>query len=507
MAHPTRWRFSSVAGIFAVVALAANAAESGPRVSSDAFSFETVVNLARETAGKPFEARQSPDRADAPALDYENYRAIHYRPEYALWNDAPAGYQLQFYHCGYLFSHPVAINTVENGTIRPVLYKPELFDYGNPTRQKKAEATPGFGGFRVHAVRGPADNREALSFLGASYFRGAPRAGTFGASGRGLAVNIGLGKAEEFPEFRVFWIERPRAGTPLSIFALLDSPSVTGAYRFDCEADETTALSIETYLYFRSDVENIGIAPLTSEFFYGENQPPPAPDAHARPEVHDSDGLLVAAGSGEVLWRPLINPVVNRTYSFAGEMPRGFGLVQRDRDPSHYADANAPEKRANIWVEPSEGFSRGAVRLLELAATAEWSDNIAAYWTPDESPKAGAHLHLKYRLLFALEGPAQMRSVKVVRTLRSFPAPNRARYDIDFAGDAVAQLPSDELWEPVVSATPGELTSVKIGAPESGARRVSFDVTRAEHAPITLRAFIRSRQNAVSETWTDTWEP
>ncbi|MBZ4307301.1 glucan biosynthesis protein, partial [Mycobacterium tuberculosis] len=76
-------------------------------------------------------------------------------------------------------------------------------------------------------------NDEIVRMLGANYFRVLGQGQVYGLSARGLAIDTALPSGEEFTRFRDFCIERPKATDKrLTIYALLDSPRATGAYRF-----------------------------------------------------------------------------------------------------------------------------------------------------------------------------------------------------------------------------------------------------------------------------------
>src|SRR5690606_6231405 len=111
----------------------------------------------------------------------------------------------------------------------------------------------------------------------------------------------------------------------LVIYALLDSPTLTGAYRFDVRPGAITQVEVSSKLHFRRAPQKLGIAPLTSMFLYGES-PGSRRFDDFRPEVHDSDGLMIHTGKGEWLWRPLVNPRELRVSRFLDDSPRGFGL-------------------------------------------------------------------------------------------------------------------------------------------------------------------------------------
>ena len=126
-----------------------------------------------------------------------------------------------------------------------------------------------------------------------------------------------------------------------------------------------------------------------------------------RPRVHDSDGLLMHAGSGEWLWRPLRNPMKIETSAFQDRNPRGFGLLQRERDFAVYQDLEAHyEQRPSAWVEPVGDWGAGSVVLLEMPSDIETNDNIVAFWEPKDGPKPGEPFDFAYRLHWYADNPA-----------------------------------------------------------------------------------------------------
>ena len=208
-----------------------------------------------------------------------------------------------------------------------------------------------------------------MVFLGASYFRLLGRGHLYGLSSRGLAVDVGLDRGEEFPAFREFWLVRPEPdAATLTFYALLDSPSVTGAYRFDLAPGAPTTLGVDARLHARRDIDKLGVAPMSSMFLYDQNQRPRFDDF--RPQVHDSDGLLVRTADDEWIWRPLNNTLGVQVTTVHDETPRGFGLVQRDRRFDNYLDLEASyHRRPSEWValDLDEGdWGCGRCRVVDV---------------------------------------------------------------------------------------------------------------------------------------------
>ena len=326
-------------------------AQTAPPGEAQPFSFERLIQRARDMAGQPFQPSPRVPQFLAD-LGYDEHRQIRFRPDHAVWANSP-GYRLQFFHPGSYFVEPVHVYTVEAGVAHEVLYHPDMFDFGPNKFPEPLPVDLGFAGFRVHyPLNGTAEHDDLLVFLGASYFRALAKGTPYGLSARGLALNTGLGRPEEFPRFTHFWVERPaQPFEPLIIYALLDSESVVGAYRFDVSPRERTVMDVDASLFFRADVEQVGLAPLTSMFYFGENDRVGIDDW--RPQVHNSQGLSVWRGSGELTWRPLVNPTELRLSVFSGENPRGFGLLQRDREFSSYEDLeHRYDLRPHLWIEP-----------------------------------------------------------------------------------------------------------------------------------------------------------
>ena len=470
------------------------------------FSFERLIQRARDMAQQAYQPRpQVP--AELAQLTYDQHRQIRFRPEYSVWSNLP-GYQLQFFHPGSYFREPVHIYVVRDGQAREILYDSALFDFGPNRIEEHLKSDMGFAGFRVHyPLNGTAELDDLLVFLGASYFRALARGSRYGLSARGLALNTGLGRPEEFPTFTHFWVERPQQTfEPLVIYALLDSPSVVGAYRFDVAPRERTIMDVDASLFFRADVQQVGIAPLTSMYFFGANDRLGVDDY--RSEVHDSDGLSIWRATGEALWRPLVNPETLRVSVFADENPRGFGLLQRARSYQVYGDLDARfDRRPNLWVEPKGAWGAGSVRLIEIPIQEETHDNIVAFWTPQEPVTAGHELRVAFSLVWSLQPPLETGLMFVLSThvgLGGEPGGDRPaesrKVVIEFAPPG-EPAPADALPQAVLECHNGECSAATVRANEvTGGYQVTFDV-RLGGSPVELRCFLSRDDKPVSETW------
>ena len=475
---------------------------------SSPFTVSWLRQRVRELAANPFE----PIKGDLPPaltdIDYAHYHDIRFRADQALWRDLDLTFEAQFFHLGYQYREPVHIFDVVDGVAREVVYAPALFDYGKSGIDPAGLAALGFSGFRLHYPINRPDYRDEVAvFQGASYLRCLGRGEGFGLSARGLAVNTALPEGEEFPSFRSFWLERPLPGAAeIKLHALLDSPSVAGAYSFAIRPGETTVVEATAFLVARSAIKLVGLAPLTSMYFYGENDRQGVDDY--RPEVHDSDGMAIWHASGEWLWRPLINPAELAITSFGGDAPRGFGLLQRDRDFGSYEDLYThPERRPTLWVEPLAGWGRGEVRLIEIPSDQEIHDNIVAFWVPEKPAAAGDVLEISYRLHWGETAPFQPPGAIVQATrIGRGKADNARRFAVDFAGGELPRLPPDASIEAIVSASSGQIGEVIVQKnPPIGGWRALFDFVPADDNPADLRCFLRQQDKFLSETWSYRW--
>ena len=497
----TRVRRARIAGGALILAFA-------PAVAC-AFDFEEVAHRAQQLAAQPYRPQKVELPKELQGIDYDHFRDIRFRPEDALWRDARLPFEVAFFHMGLYFDKPVRINEVSGNTVRQIRFDPALFDYGANKFDPQHMRGLGFAGFRVHyALNTPKYKDEVLVFLGASYFRALGKNQVYGISARGLAIDTGLASGEEFPSFVEFWLERPAPNaTELTIYALLDSRRASGAYRFVLRPGAETVMDIKERLFLRENVSRLGIAPLTSMYFFGENQRSTRDDY--RPEVHDSDGLSIQSGTGEWIWRPLVNPKRLLVTSFALTNPVGFGIMQRDRNFGDYEDLEARyDLRPSAWVQPKGKWGSGRVELVEIPSPDETNDNIVAYWVPDPSPAPGTPLDLEYRLLWQGKNMMLPPSSWVEQTRRGLGYTRNPDGTIgmviDFDGPALRKLPADATVQGDVTVDANaKVTEVLTQRNDvTGGWRVVLHFTRIDSAkPLELRAYLRTRTSTLSETW------
>ena len=497
------------AGACAAGVLTAAAAPAG------AFGLQDVAKRAEALAREPYRDPRGAVPDWLLQISYDQWRDIRFRTEQALWRGQRTPFEVQFFHPGLFYDRIVAIHVVDAQGVHEVAFSPSDFDYGRNEFASRVPQDLGFAGFRVHYPIKKAEYKdEVIVFLGASYFRAVGRDQAYGLSARGLAIDTALPSGEEFPWFREFWLVRPAPqARELELYALLDSPRVTGAYRFVVSPGEQTLVDVEARVFLREAVDKVGIGPLTSMFFFGENTPERPVDF--RPEIHDSDGLLLHDGSGEWLWRPLENPRTLSVSAFRLTNPRGFGLLQRDRDFGHYQDLETrQETRPSAWVAPRGDWGPGRVELIEIPTQQDIHDNVVAFWVPDAAPAKGAPLDFAYRLSWYGDDPGRPPGGRAAARRRDRGTYEDAhRFVIDFEGEKLAALPPETVLRGVVTLAPaggdpGELLEqVVVHNPVTRGWRLILQVRPRGGDPLELRAFLQHGEDTLTETWTTLLKP
>jgi glucans biosynthesis protein len=491
-------------GLLAVIATLALTS-----LEAHAFALDDVAARAKALAAAPYNKPAAAIPKTIKGMTYDQFRDIRFQPDRALWRNAKLPFELMFFHRGWLYEDAVTVHEVAPDGVREIRFDPEAFDYGKNKVDREELRNLGFAGFRVHfALNTPAHRDEVVVFLGASYFRALGRGQRYGLSSRGLAIDTAESGGEEFPRFVEFWVQRPApTATELTIYALLDSPRATGAYRFVVRPGVTTILDVDGRLFLRKNVAKLALAPLTSMFYFGTNQRSGREDY--RPRVHDSEGLSIQTRTNEWIWRPLVNPKRLLVTSFALTDPLGFGLMQRDRSFGSYQDLEARyDLRPSAWIEPKGSWGAGRIELVQIPVPDETNDNIVAYWVPDRQPKPGEAFPYGYRVLWQKERESRPATswVRETRRGRGWTKTDDGSIEmhVDFEGPALTRLPGNAdvtlaLW---VDGN-GEVLERHLRRNEAtGGWRSVVRFRRVDRAkPVELRANLTHDNKVVSETW------
>lgn len=490
--------------------LARTAAAQQPAAAP--FSFEAVVARARDLAAAPYVRPLMKLEAPFADLKYDQFRAIRFRDDKRLFSDSDRAFQMEMLPPGFSFQDKIEINVVRGGQVVPVPFSTDYFDFDGdyfdfPGGQAPAgpAADMGFSGIRLrYPLNRPGVWDEFAVFQGASYFRAVAYDGIYGLSARGLSIGTAGPDPEEFPIFTAFWVQEPRAGDrALRMSALLDSDSVAGAFDFSLAPGEETVIEVRSLLIPRREIAAVGIAPLTSMYFFGPERRAGIDDF--RDAVHDSDGLRIVNGSGERLWRPLRNPPSLQTSSFADENPRSFGLIQRPRDFEHYQDAEAHyELRPSAWIEPGEGWGKGSVMLVEIPSGDEFADNIVAFWRPETPLAPGKEYPYTYRLTWAPTEREELPLARVFATRSglSIVDPRERLFVVDFD---LGMIEFDSV-QPQLQASAGTVRGVSIDRlPDGNLARVGFHFVPGDIQSAEFRLSLQSEGVPASEIWLYRW--
>ena len=460
----------------------------------------SLATYAQTLATRPFKFTE-PLPATFAGLDYDSYRMIRFNPVRTIWRPEGLPMQMEVYHRGYLYPEDVKLYLVEPSDdvalpgqiVRELPFDRTFYEYrgkasGLP-HDPEYPAAAGYAGFNVIGHLPSSEYmQEVFSFIGSSYFRGLSDRQIYGSSCRALAIDIGLNKDEEFPAFRAFWIEKPsEKAKSLTVHGLADSPAVIGLFTFEITPGKVTSAVVDARLHFRHLPTKVGLAPISSMWMWGQGQP--APENDPRPEVHDTDGLLVHADSAW-MWRPITRQAFPSVSRINATRIQGFGLMQRQRDPKAYNDDEARYvDRPSIWIEPLAGWTPGGVELMEFPTKFEGMDNIAAWFNPHGFFPAGSAdpmrpIALRYRVSFLSDTPpghtlAKATKFDIDRSATEkaknaeggeFPQPP-VRVTLEFEGDDLAGYAEDDLDARVeaIRARVSDISVERIGASQSSA--------------------------------------
>lgn len=487
---------------------AAALAEDAPLQTGDGMPFnaQTVIKRARALAAADYRARPTIPR-EWQDLSYDQYRKIWFDTRNALWENTARPQRLDVFPPGLYFPRAVEVNIVEDSMARPLLFDMDVFDKTDQFPDLPQNEHMGYAGLRLRAdLLGDDKYTEYAVFQGASYFRGIGTGEVYGLSARGLALKTGDPMGEEFPDFTAFWIETPEpSDKSVTLHALMDSPSCSGAFRFEITHGAVQDMEVEATIFARTEMSHVGIAPLTSMFLFDSTDRTRFSDF--RPNVHDSDGLLIHNGGAEVIWRPLANPTTLQISAFVDENPKGFGLMQRKRDFGDYNDLEALyHLRPSVWITPRGDWGRGAVTLVEIPADLEIYDNIVAYWRPEAPIAAGTEQPLRYRLQWGADpAPVTPHLLRVTNTAMGGRPEGGLVMVIDFAnGDSVPEdLDEVEilLRSSAGTTTPGILQR----NPETNGPRLAFTFDPQGADVSEFRVQLRAAGSALSEIWLYRW--
>lgn len=482
------------------------------------FDLSRLKEMARVKSLMPYKSNEGNIPKSLNNLSWDDYQQLRYNHDKALWKrDKKSLFRAELFHLGLFFKTPIHIYELDADKVaHEIKYSKNLFDYGKSgVKGGEFDKDLGFAGFRMQFHSDW--TRDVVAFLGASYFRAVGEEMQYGLSARGLAIDTALNRPEEFPTFTHFWLEKPSSNTDVAVvYALLDSPSITGAYRFEIQPGPSLHMRVDSALYSRKSIERLGVAPLTSMYMVGENDRAAGWDW--RPEIHDSDGLSILTGQGEWIWRPLVNPKNLAFNAYADNNVKGFGLIQRDRNFDHYQDDGVfYNKRPSVWVEPIGDWGKGSVQLVEIPTLDETFDNIVAFWNPETEVKAGQELLFSYNLHWSGKPAKETKYAKAVDTFTGIGGvvgQKRTyfskRFVVDFKGGSLSMLSKDSEVTPVITTSAGrvELTSARVQE-YIGGYRAMFDLVPVDNdtTPINLRLYLESNGQPLTETWVYQYTP
>ncbi len=249
---------------------AAQAAGLKPLGNPAPFSFDTLKTQARELAARPYVPPRDTLPPAIAGMDWDQWQSIRFKEDHSLWADQESLFQARFFHLGFTIKSPCAC--LRSWVVRP----------RNSRTTWRCSTTSAVGsirrlcqGSRICRLSAELSYRlgpRRRGIPGGELFRAVGGEKQYGQSARGLAINCGMPEPEEFPNFIAYYLDRPKSDVgSVTVYGLLDSPSMCGAYRFVMTPGDSFLMDIDAAISPRKAVERLGIAPLTSMYQYGEN--------------------------------------------------------------------------------------------------------------------------------------------------------------------------------------------------------------------------------------------
>ena len=476
--------------------------------AQDAVTFASVEAMAAKLAAEPYSQPPSIE-GDMRRLTYDQYRALRPRPNTAPWRDGKSPFRVEFFPAGFIYEKPVQIFVVEGGKATPLAISADQFDFSD-TGLKQPPQKLELAGFRLlQPLNRPGKFDEVVSFLGASYFRrsGGGRSMAFGAR---ACHRHGLGgKPEEFPLFRAFWLLKPAANAKdMTVWALLESPGAAGAFSFTIRPGARTAIDTKCIVYMRNDVACSA----------SRRSPRCSSPARLRPRATTTGPRSTmrtgctfrparASGSGARWKIPRRSP----SPSFQDRNPRGFGLLQRERDFDRYQDSAAKlEARPGLWVEPAGDWGDGEVRLVEIPHPVGDQRQRRGLLGVALARAQGRPQGIRLPDLLADGRGRPVAAGRVIAT-RTGPVPSepkQRRMVVEFAGGKLGALEPQQPVTADVSSTNAKVARSYVEAlPWKRSWRLFIDFEPEGKKPVELRAACSFAARPLTETWTAVFRP
>lgn len=470
------------------------------------FAASTVTDLARTLSKQPFKPVSNELPSALRSLSPGQYYGIRLKPEARIWGDDNLGFVIEPQHRGFQYLNPIQINLVTGGKAYRLVYDVKLFDFGK-LKPPTDIGDIGFSGFNVLTRRDKGDTVEVASFWGANFFRALADGQVPGLLARALALKIGDAKGEEVPIFRSIWIEKPGpVAQTLVVHALIDSESVSGAFRFTIHPGGIAIIDTECTLFPRAYIENYGLAAMSATHLLGFMDHKKFDDY--RPNVSEVCGIQMLTGREEWVWRPVTNRESLQISTFLDSKPRGFGCMIRNRDFEDYDDEeNHWERRPSLWIEPIGEWGEGGVQLIEIPSQSDANDNILCFWRPNTPLKIGSEVFLAYRQFWCWDPPQAPPLARATRS-RAGSSGKRQRFFVEFTGDILADESRTKGFSTTLTAGRGAITMTRVfWATDRKSCRILFELDPNGEDSVELRLLLKANDQPLSETWLYRWTP
>jgi len=486
-------------------------------LSDKKFSFSDIKKEAENLAKNPYSPKKSILPDSIRKMTYNEYANMWLKPEHFLWQNDNLHYKVTFFPQGYIYDKGIDVYQIKNDSILDVPFKPDYIEYAGSAQFAKSQMpdNAGYAGFKILYKSPTAENpSEYVVFLGASYFRLIADNTSWGLSSRGISINSSIpGLVEEFPVFEKFWFQVPSSDSlTLTLYALLNGESVTGAYRFDISPGVQTTVDVQATLFFRKTDITLGIAPLTSMFWFSSYTKNHFYDF--RPQVHNSNGMILKSAKNTI-WQPLTNyhdyPILISDHEEDSLL--SYGLYQRGREFDNYLDNVANyNTNPNIIIEPKEGFKKGKLRVAVIPAYNEWMDNVNTYWIPSEKLELNEPYNLKYSLICSLsEQKEKIQKVELTSVGNEILDPASTLFVLSFSNTNNIQANALKAVLNIPENVKIQSQPVVENIPQNSTIRVAFqlknDKLPPNSKPYAIQCHLEKDNSILSEQWYYEWYP
>ena len=446
-------------------------------------------------------------------LTIDEYSQITFNASKALWMNEALLFRLEFFHLGYIYNTPLAVNEFKGLYSQDIRFTNDLFNFGNLNKDTsdKAKDLEGYAGLKILCqLNRPNQFDELISVLGNEKFRALGRYNIYGLYAAPL-ITIGINNKINLAHYTKFWLGKPESKSDhLTMCAIADSPEATIAFHYEIYPGDDTKVKTKSTIYPRIDTLSVGIAPMSTLYFSGINTLSRYNLYYS--QFHYSDNLIISSEKN-VFSQPLENyeqTVVNEVKT---KDIKFFGLSQRDRNYDHYQTLFiALHLMPTLWIKPDNDWQKGKVVLVETPANNPNTLNIYAFWVPEEKLHKGKVYSYDYTMHWAINEPDPDTGPGCVSSTKVGLDGDNICFAIKFTGTMLKKLPAvANITSLTTISSNSKITDIKIQkdpfdnqwiALITASKPVKVDNKQSQ---VSLSCTLMYGNKPITETWMYKW--